>query len=172
MNLQGTYPIGRLQILYAKIGLVVEQSRTKLASTASHLLDKRDEVDSLRHESSTHGSVVGVCFLFVRDGEVLDTFLRVIVTTSRITWFVMWCTTRYIHILYMWRQKKCWPTKRQHWCHLIGLDSLFQKTLSSPPKTEPFSQEMRLKILLLSQGLKLPNSKPGCIVSTLHFFVK
>jgi hypothetical protein len=50
----------------------------------------------------------------------------------------------------------------------------FRKPRSSPrkEKTEPFSQEMHLKIPLLSQGLKLPNSKPGCRVSALHFFVK
>jgi hypothetical protein len=41
-----------------------------------------------------------------------------------------------------------------------------------PPKNEPFSQEMHLKIPLLSRGLKMSNSKPGCIVSALHFFVK
>jgi hypothetical protein len=30
---------------------------------------------------------------------------------------------------------------------------------------------MHLKILLLSQGSKLANSKPRCAVSALHFFV-
>jgi hypothetical protein len=39
-------------------------------------------------------------------------------------------------------------------------------------KNELFSQEMHLKIQLLSRGLKLSNSKPGCRVSALHFFVK
>jgi hypothetical protein len=49
----------------------------------------------------------------------------------------------------------------------------FRKLQSSPPKkNEPFSQEMHLKIPLPSQGLILSNSKPGCRVSALHFFVK
>ncbi len=42
---------------------------------------------------------------------------------------------------------------------------------SSPSKNEPFSQEMHLKILLTSRGLKLSKSKPGCRVSALQFFV-
>jgi hypothetical protein len=41
-----------------------------------------------------------------------------------------------------------------------------------PQENEPFIQEMHLKITLLSRGLKLSNSKPGCGVSALHFFVK
>ncbi len=40
------------------------------------------------------------------------------------------------------------------------------------PKNEPFSQKVHLRIPLLSRGLKLSNSKPGCRVSALHFFVK
>jgi hypothetical protein len=48
----------------------------------------------------------------------------------------------------------------------------FRKSRPSPPKNERFSQEMNLKIPFLSRGLKLSNSKPGCRVSTLHFFVK
>jgi hypothetical protein len=48
----------------------------------------------------------------------------------------------------------------------------FRKLRSSLPKNKPFSQGMHLKIPLLSQGLKLSNSKPGCRVSALHFFVK
>ncbi len=42
-------------------------------------------------------------------------------------------------------------------------------------RDDKFSQEMHLKIPLLSQGLKLLkllNSKPGCRVSALNFFVK
>jgi hypothetical protein len=38
---------------------------------------------------------------------------------------------------------------------------IFEKPRSSPPKNEPFSQEMHLKIPLVSPGLKLSNSKPG-----------
>jgi hypothetical protein len=34
----------------------------------------------------------------------------------------------------------------------------FRKPISFPPKNEPFSQEMHLKIQLLSRGLKLSNS--------------
>jgi hypothetical protein len=47
-----------------------------------------------------------------------------------------------------------------------------RKPRSSPTKNELFSQEMHLKIPLSSRGLKFSNSKPGCIVSALHFFVK
>jgi hypothetical protein len=43
---------------------------------------------------------------------------------------------------------------------------------ANPPKNELFSQEMRLNILFLNRGLKLSNSKPGCRVSGLLFFVK
>jgi hypothetical protein len=50
------------------------------------------------------------------------------------------------------------------------LTSSFIKPRSSPPKNEPFSQDMHLKIPILSRGLKLSNSKPGCKVSVLHFF--
>jgi hypothetical protein len=39
-------------------------------------------------------------------------------------------------------------------------------------KNEPLSQEMHLKITLSSWGLRLSNSKPGCRISALHFFVK
>jgi hypothetical protein len=54
----------------------------------------------------------------------------------------------------------------------MDLDSLVQKTPIISPKSEPFSQEMHMKIKLLSQGLRWSNSKPGCRVSALHFFVK
>ncbi len=40
------------------------------------------------------------------------------------------------------------------------------------PKNEPFSQEMRLKIQLLSRGFKLADYKPGWRVSAVHIFVK
>jgi hypothetical protein len=43
----------------------------------------------------------------------------------------------------------------------------FRKARSSPPENEPLSQEMYLKMWLLSRGLKLSNSKPA-----LHLFVK
>ncbi len=56
------------------------------------------------------------------------------------------------------------------------------KTLSTPTKkkkkqkkkknNETFSEEMHLKIPLLSQGLKLLNLKRGGIVSALDFFIK
>ncbi len=49
----------------------------------------------------------------------------------------------------------------------------FRKTRSSHPDDELFSQEIHLKIPLLSRGLILSNSKPaGCRASALHFFVK
>jgi hypothetical protein len=57
----------------------------------------------------------------------------------------------------------------------IGLDSLVQKRpnlqSSCPIKIELFSQEMHLKILLSSRGLKLTNFKAGCRVSALLFFL-
>jgi hypothetical protein len=55
--------------------------------------------------------------------------------------------------------------------YLIGLDFLFENitsTLSSPSKKkkkkkqESCSQEMLMRILLLSRGLKLSNPKPRC----------
>ncbi len=69
----------------------------------------------------------------------------------------------------MSKPKKNWRVKRRHFCHWIRLDSLFQKTRSSPTKNKPFSQEMHLKIQLLSLGSKLPNAKPRCRVSAFHF---
>ncbi len=73
----------------------------------------------------------------------------------------------------MWRQNKTWRVKSRHWCHEKRLDSLFQKTpIITPKKNEPFSQEMHMKIPLLSRGLKLMSSKAGCKVSALHFSVK
>ncbi len=48
----------------------------------------------------------------------------------------------------------------------------YRKPRSSTPKNKPFSQEMHLKIPLLSRGLKLSNSKTSCRVSALHCFVK
>jgi hypothetical protein len=41
------------------------------------------------------------------------------------------------HRLEMWRlktEKKIGGLKKRHWCHLIGLDSLFQKTPIITPK--------------------------------------
>jgi hypothetical protein len=61
----------------------------------------------------------------------------------------------------MRRQKKYWRVPRQHWCHSLGLDSFFQKTLIYYQKKTPFSQEMHLKIPLLSQSLKFSNLEPG-----------
>jgi hypothetical protein len=55
-------------------------------------------------------------------------------------------------------RKKYWLVKRQNWYHLIGHDSLFQKTLSNTPKkNKPSSQEMHLKIQRLGRGLILSN---------------
>jgi hypothetical protein len=56
--------------------------------------------------------------------------------------------------------RKVGDLKRRDWCHLIGRDSLFQKTLIiTPHKKKKFSQEKQFKAQLLSRGLKLPNSK-------------
>ncbi len=52
---------------------------------------------------------------------------------------------------------------------------LFEDSLSSTPKKRTVGPGVAfeiLKIPLLSLGLKLSNSKPGCRVSALHFFVK
>jgi hypothetical protein len=48
-----------------------------------------------------------------------------------------------------------WRVERWHWRHSIGLDSLFQKTPIFTPKNEQLSQEMHLKILHFSIGLKI-----------------
>jgi hypothetical protein len=64
-------------------------------------------------------------------------------------------------------------SSEESFCAIIWvLTPSFRKPRSTPPKNEPFSQEMHLKIPLLSWGWKLSNSKPGCRVSALDFFVK
>jgi hypothetical protein len=58
--------------------------------------------------------------------------------------------------------------KRQHWCHSIGLDFLFQKTtLITRQKNETLSQEMNLKIPLSSRGFELSKFKTSCRLSSL-----
>ncbi len=54
----------------------------------------------------------------------------------------------------------------------LVLTHYFRKPRSSPPQNEPFNKEKHLKILHLSRGSKLSNSKPGCRVSAIHSFVK
>jgi hypothetical protein len=54
----------------------------------------------------------------------------------------------------------------------IGLDLFPKNPDHQPAKKQPFNQEIHLKIPLLSRDLNLKNSKPGCRVSALHFFVK
>jgi hypothetical protein len=52
----------------------------------------------------------------------------------------------------------------------LGLASLFH--IATQRINETFNQqETHLKKLLLSWGLKMTRSKPGCKVSALHFFV-
>ncbi len=69
--------------------------------------------------------------------------------------------------------KKSSRVKMQNSCHLlIGLDNSFRKPWTSPPKNEQFSQEMHLKIPLLSRGLRLSGSKPSSRVSVIDFYVK
>ncbi len=63
-------------------------------------------------------------------------------------------------------QVESWEAKLVQY---IALDSIFQN--APPEKKEPLSQEMHLKIQLLSRGLKLSNSKPCCRVSALYFFI-
>jgi hypothetical protein len=53
-----------------------------------------------------------------------------------------------------------------------ALTPSLRKPCLSPSKNEPFRQEMRLKIPFSNRAFILPNSKPGCRVSALHFFVK
>ncbi len=85
---------------------------------------------------------------------------------------VSWTTM--IRVLSMWREKNmlagCWEAT------MVTLDRcwlpLSENPDHHPQKNEPFSQEMHLKIPLLSRGLKVSNSNPGCRVSALHFFVK
>jgi hypothetical protein len=49
----------------------------------------------------------------------------------------------------------------------VGRGPLLLETPIIIPKHEPLSQEMHLKILLFSQGLKFSNSTPSCrVIST------
>jgi hypothetical protein len=54
--------------------------------------------------------------------------------------------------------------------HLIGIDSLFQKTPIITPKKQTVQRGDALKIPLSSRGLQLSSSTPGCRVSALSFF--
>jgi hypothetical protein len=49
---------------------------------------------------------------------------------------------------------------------------LSENIIHHTPKNKLFGQEMHLKIWLLSQGLKMSNSKSGYRVSALHILVK
>jgi hypothetical protein len=58
-----------------------------------------------------------------------------------------------------------------------AIKELLTPSFRNPPpapkkKNGLFSHEMHLKILLLCCGLKMSNTKPGCRVSALYFFVK
>jgi hypothetical protein len=55
----------------------------------------------------------------------------------------------------MCKQKRGWRIERRHWRHSIGLDSLSQKTPMFTQKNEPLGQEMHLKLLQFSSGLKM-----------------
>ncbi len=54
----------------------------------------------------------------------------------------------------MWRQKRRWQDEKRHWCHYIGLDSLFWKTPTITFKERTFRQKMHLKVPLSRWGLK------------------
>jgi hypothetical protein len=54
----------------------------------------------------------------------------------------------------------------------LALTPPFRKHGSSTKKKKPIILEMHLNTPLSSRGLKLSNSKPGCRVSGIHFFVK
>ncbi len=57
---------------------------------------------------------------------------------------------------YRCADKTSWRVERRHWPYSIGiLTPSFRKPRCSPPKNEPLSQEMHLKILHLSSGLKI-----------------
>jgi hypothetical protein len=53
-----------------------------------------------------------------------------------------------------------------------SLDSLFQKTPIIAKKKRTVLSKNSYMDTVLSQSLDLSNSKPGCRVSNLHFFVK
>ncbi len=78
-----------------------------------------------------------------------------------------------VDLIDYWREDRTKSVNQE--ATLVPLDNSwlrsFRKPRSSPPKTESFSPEMHLKIQLSSRGLKLSNSKPGCRVSSFHFFV-
>ncbi len=75
--------------------------------------------------------------------------------------------------LQIWRQKRKLASWEAKWVQLDRSWLPLPKNPDHhPPKNEPFSQEMHLKIPRLCRGLKFSNSKPGCRVSALHFFVK
>jgi hypothetical protein len=59
--------------------------------------------------------------------------------------------------------------KRENWSYLIGLVLPLSENVhwSSSPNNELFSQEMHLKISLVSKGLKLSNFNPGWSDSAL-----
>jgi hypothetical protein len=54
----------------------------------------------------------------------------------------------------------------------MGLDSLFQKTPIITPTKQTVQSEDAFEDTAFKRGLKLSNSKPGCRVSAIHFFVK
>ncbi len=56
---------------------------------------------------------------------------------------------------YRCADKKYMRVERRHWGHSIGLDSHFQKTPMFTPRNEPLCQEMHLKALHFSSGLKM-----------------
>jgi hypothetical protein len=68
--------------------------------------------------------------------------------------------------------KKSWRVKRRHWCHWIGLDSIFHKTPMITPKNELFSQDTHSKLPTFDRGWDLPISKTWCWASGLHVSVK
>ncbi len=61
--------------------------------------------------------------------------------------------------------KKKLRVKRRNWCHLIGLDSHFQKITINPKNTNSSVTSAFSSWWVL----KLSKSKPGCRVSALHF---
>jgi hypothetical protein len=70
---------------------------------------------------------------------------------------------------------KKWRVKSLYLCHEICLDSLFQlfqKTPVNTKKNELVSQEMLLKISLLSRALELSDFEPDCRISAFNYFAK
>jgi hypothetical protein len=66
-------------------------------------------------------------------------------------------------------KKKSWLVERRHWRHSIGLNwvPLSENTDVHPPKNEPLSKEMHLKIPHFSSGLKMSGDVAKLLITYL-----